>query len=53
MTDVASPRSTGGGGGMAMPSTGDHIDLHELAKGWKAAIARAKDPATRFVDFLT
>jgi len=22
-------------------------DLHELAKGWKAAIARATDPATR------
>ena len=52
MTDLASPRSTGGGGGgggMAMPSTGDYVDLHELAKGWKAAIARAKDPATRFV----
>jgi hypothetical protein len=43
---VASPGS-GGGGGMAMPSTGDYVDLHELAKGWKAAIARAKDPATR------
>jgi hypothetical protein len=25
----------------------DYVDLHELAKGWKAAIARAKDPATR------
>lgn len=23
------------------------VDLHELAKGWKAAIARANDPATR------
>ena len=34
--------------GMAMPSTGDYVDLHELAKGWKAAIARAKDPATRY-----
>lgn len=34
---------------MAMPSTGDYVDLHELAKGWKAAIARAKDPATRYV----
>lgn len=31
---------------MVAPS-GDFIDLHELAKGWKAAIARAKDPATR------
>ena len=50
MADLASPRSAGGvGGGMAMPSTGDYVDLHELAKGWKAAIARAKDPATRFV----
>jgi hypothetical protein len=52
MTDLASPRSTGGGG-MAMPSTGDYVDLHELAKGWKAAIARAKDPATRFVYIST
>lgn len=25
------------------------VDLHELAKGWKAAIARANDPATRYV----
>lgn len=34
----------------AMPqseSNGTHIDLHEVAKGWKAAIARAKDPGTR------
>lgn len=30
-----------------MPSVGDYVDLHELAKGWKAAIARAKDPVTR------
>jgi hypothetical protein len=28
-------------------ASGDFIDLHELAKGWKAAIARANDPATR------
>lgn len=27
----------------------DRVDLHELAKGWKAAIARASDPATRCV----
>jgi len=33
--------------GAAMPATGDYVDLHELAKGWKAAIARTKDPATR------
>jgi hypothetical protein len=26
---------------------GDYVDLHELAKGWKAAIARAKDPVTK------
>jgi hypothetical protein len=32
---------------MALPSTGNFIDLHELAKGWKAAITRARDPATR------
>ena len=49
MTDIASPRSTGGGGGIVMPSSGDYVDLHELAKGWKSAIARAKDPATRYV----
>jgi hypothetical protein len=30
-----------------LPPSGDYIDLHELAKGWKAAIARARDPATR------
>ncbi|GAX29501.1 hypothetical protein FisN_3Hh018 [Fistulifera solaris] len=28
-------------------SGGEYVDLHDLAKGWKAAIARAKDPATR------
>lgn len=31
----------------APPEGGNRIDLHEVAKGWKAAIARAKDPATR------
>jgi hypothetical protein len=40
--NVASPA-----GEMAMPSSKDYTDLHELAKGWKAAIARAKDPATK------
>lgn len=25
----------------------DILDLHELAKGWKAAVARATDAATR------
>jgi len=30
-----------------LPASGEAIDLHELAKGWKAAIARGKDPATR------
>jgi len=34
-------------GSVAMGGTGDYVDLHELAKGWKAAIARAKDPATK------
>jgi hypothetical protein len=42
---MASPKTPNGG--IALPSTGDYVDLHELAKGWKAAIARAKDPATR------
>ena len=42
----ASPSS-----GIVMPSTGEEIDLHEIAKGWKAAIARAKDPATRCVSY--
>ena len=23
---------------------GDYVDLHELSKGWKAAIARVQDP---------
>ena len=35
---------------MADASTGrepDRVDLHELAKGWKAAIARASDASTR------
>jgi hypothetical protein len=27
-------------------------DLHELAKGWKAAIVRATDPATKYVVLL-
>jgi hypothetical protein len=27
-------------------------DLHELAKGWKAAIVRATDPATKYVILL-
>ncbi|KAL7578977.1 hypothetical protein ACA910_019024 [Epithemia clementina (nom. ined.)] len=41
-----SPTSSGG---MALAGAGapGGIDLHEVAKGWKAAIARAKDPATR------
>lgn len=30
-----------------MAATGEYIDLHELAKGWKAAISRATDPATK------
>ena len=29
--------------------TTEYTDLHELAKGWKAAIARATDPATKYV----
>ena len=41
--------SLGGGGSGVVPPGGDYVDLHELAKGWKAAIARAKDPATRYV----
>lgn len=32
------------------PSTmADYIDLHELSKGWKAAIIRATDPSTKYV----
>jgi len=42
---------TGGGnnGGSSAKSSGDpdYMDLHELAKGWKAALAWALDPATR------
>lgn len=36
-----------GGGGYTMTDPRDMIDLHEIAKGWKAAIARATDPATK------
>lgn len=36
----------------ATSSGGDYVDLHELSKGWKAAIARAKDPATRYVLYI-
>jgi len=36
---------------MLAPGSKDYVDLHELAKGWKAAIARAKDPATKYVIF--
>jgi len=25
----------------------DYTDLHEIAKGWKAAVVRATDPATK------
>lgn len=34
---------------MASPlnSTKGGSEIHDLAKGWKAAIARARDPATR------
>jgi len=34
--------------GGVLPASGGDIDLHELAKGWRAAITRAKDPATRY-----
>lgn len=30
-----------------MASTGEYIDLHELAKGWKAAVSQCTDPATK------
>mmetsp|Transcript_14971 Transcript_14971/g.41683 ORF Transcript_14971/g.41683 Transcript_14971/m.41683 type:complete len:580 (+) Transcript_14971:242-1981(+) len=30
-----------------MAASGEYIDLHELAKGWKAAIGRSVDPATK------
>ena len=32
--------------GVGVQPTGEQVDLHELSKGWKAAIARASDPAT-------
>lgn len=49
-----SHRVNGAGGpasasGAAGSNSGEYIDLHEVAKGWKAAISRAKDPATRYV----
>jgi len=30
-----------------MAASGEYIELHELAKGWKAAISRATDPASK------
>lgn len=30
-----------------MAASGEYIDLHELAKGWKAAISRGTDPASK------
>ena len=33
-------------------SKGQDIELHELAKGWKAAISRAQDPSSRYVTSL-
>jgi hypothetical protein len=33
-----------------MAPQGDYTDLHELAKGWKAAVVRVTDPATRYVE---
>lgn len=41
MSKVSSPKLGGGGG--------DYVDLHELSKGWKAAIARVQDPNFRYV----
>uniref|UniRef100_A0A7S2UJ49 AAA+ ATPase domain-containing protein n=1 Tax=Attheya septentrionalis TaxID=420275 RepID=A0A7S2UJ49_9STRA len=35
------------GGMSTMGGGGEYIDLHEVAKGWKAAVARTLDPATR------
>lgn len=34
-------------GSPVVAASGEYVDLHELAKGWKAAIERAKNPATR------
>ncbi|GKY92808.1 hypothetical protein MPSEU_000250400 [Mayamaea pseudoterrestris] len=34
-------------GAFAGAENGSFIELHEIAKGWKAAIARAKDPTSR------
>ena len=31
----------------SLSTMADYADLHELAKGWKAAIVRATDPATK------
>jgi hypothetical protein len=52
----ASPSVQNGGmsimGGMStIGGGGEYIDLHEVAKGWKAAVARTLDPATRYVSY--
>jgi len=41
MASIVSTGSRGGAGAAA------DVELHELAKGWKAAIARATDPTTK------
>lgn len=41
------PTSESNNVALSSPSSADYVDLHELAKGWKASIARAKDPATK------
>ena len=56
MSMVVSPVNAGGGGGggggesisnSAPQSDPEYIDLHELAKGWKAALSYCSDPRTR------
>lgn len=46
-TDTLSGNPTGESNTGVIGVHSDYVDLHELAKGWKAAIARAKDPLTR------
>lgn len=43
---IRSP-SVASNGNLKSPRNAEEVDLHDLAKGWKAAIARTEDPSTR------
>jgi len=48
VTGAAAAAAAAATGSPVVAAPGEYVDLHELAKGWKAAIERAKNPATRY-----